>query len=494
MVATPKSIEEIENIVFHLNYRWVMESLAAWKGEKSPIGAYKVYEGFEKFLNPHVLATIDTIKDSEVRKRLKYSFIDHCLQHALLPHESEMRGWMRGAAAHVNGEKIYFREIIPWCQKKSTKSQRRILQQEVGPLCKFLRPFALNYWELLLKLLKETFGFEDYISYCSDKKSVDYHYFYSLAQDLLDKTDDLYFSCMEQWVRKRFNASLHELTRFDAICILGMGEFDDEFSQKEIKRLTQFFRYWNIDLTNTPGLYLDLGKEPKKSAQAMCFILQVPDEIYILVKPQGGWMDVETIWHELGHGLFAAFTSPHLGYVLRELATTNCLSETFAFLIQNIASSVPFLTEVAGVDEEFAQRLYYHKVLRDLSIFRRYAARFLSEYRMFAKEDLGNGQVYSDLMTRYTGFYYQPESALFDLVPEFYSLDYVMAWMAEAMLENHMKEKFGERWMFESEAGRVLKTWWQAGNSLNVFDFLHKNKVGPLSPECLLRRWAKVLS
>jgi hypothetical protein len=63
-----------------------------------------------------------------------------------MPHETEMQAWSRGAAAHVEGEKIYFQEVIPWCQKSSTLLKRQQLQQETGPLCKLLKPFALNYW------------------------------------------------------------------------------------------------------------------------------------------------------------------------------------------------------------------------------------------------------------------------------------------------------------------------------------------------------------
>jgi hypothetical protein len=54
------------------------------------------------------------------------------------------------------GEKIYFQEVIPWCQKSSTLLKRQKLQQETGPLCKLLKPFALNYWNILLASLTGT--------------------------------------------------------------------------------------------------------------------------------------------------------------------------------------------------------------------------------------------------------------------------------------------------------------------------------------------------
>ena len=74
-------------------------------------------------------------------------------------------------------------------------------------------------------------------------------------------------------------------------------------------------------------------------------------------------------------------------------------------------------------------------MLKELSIFRRYAAKFIAEYEMFSSGELADGEPYAGIMARYLGFYYQPESHLFDLVPEFYSLEYVLALMAEPFLE-----------------------------------------------------------
>jgi hypothetical protein len=60
-------------------------------------------------------------------------------------------------------------------------------------------------------------------------------------------------------------------------------------------------------------------------------MVRIPGEVHILMRPEGGWIDVETLWHELGHGLSAVATDPSLPAVDRELATTFNLSEAYAF-------------------------------------------------------------------------------------------------------------------------------------------------------------------
>lgn len=491
----PLSIHDVENILHHLNYRWSLEALALWKGDKLPFSAYRIYEGYESFISRRTLEQIEGVEDAFVKTRLKHGIMDHYLQRALLPHETEMRSWMRGAAAHVNGKKIYFHEIISWCQKSSTYGERLILQKETGPLLKFLKPFALNYWGLLLDILKAEFGYDNYLEYCSSKKGVDYAHFYALLKRFLDETSDLYFPAMERWSRRVFNRPLDALTRFDAIYLLSLAGFDALYPGEEIDRLAaRFFQRWGIDLAATPGLFLELGRELGKSSQAMCFILQVPDEVYVLMKPEGGWIDLETLWHELGHGLSAVFTSPDLPLVERDLNTSFSLSEAYAFLLQNAAMSIPFLNEELGLGPRDAKALNAYKVLKDLSIFRRYAAKFLAEYEMFTRGDLSDGRPYAELMRRHTGFYYQPESHLFDLAPEFYSLDYVLGWIAEADMEESLVRRLGDRWMYASETGDSLKAWWSKGSRLSPSRFLEENAIGPFSEQTLSNRWKRALS
>jgi len=154
---------------------------------------------------------------------------------------------------------------------------------------------------------------------------------------------------------------------------------------------------------------------------------------------------------------------------------------------------LPFLEDYLGIKPAVSQELSYYKVLKDLSLFRRYAAKFLAEYKMFSNGDLSNGHPYAELMARYTGFYYQPESHLFDLVPELYSLDYILGWLTETIMEDHLKEVAGHHWMFKPKAGRILKKWWGQGNQHEIPLFLKLNDLGGLNTAPIVKRWKETL-
>ena len=485
----PAKRSDFADILHHLNCRLGLTALSLWKGKKPQFDGYRLYAGFEDFLTRETLDRLVAMENGQEQHRIKFAFMDHYIQHKLYSHDAEYRAWSSSAAAHVNGQKIRFREVIPWCQKSSTRLERLELQKETTALCRFLKPFAVNYWKELLELLKSDFNIDSYLDYCREKKDIDYARFYDRIKGFLTDSEGIYFNAMEQWSLKRFDLPLSELTRFDAIYLLGLSEFDRLCPSTPVWDYLSFFRHWDMDPRSIDGLTLDMGTEAEKSAQAMSFIVQVPEEIYLVMKPAGGWIDLETLWHELGHGLSGAYTSPELSLSDRNLSVSFSLSESFAFLIQNIALTEPFLTSVVGLSEEDAATLTYYKELKDFSSFRRYCAKFIAEYEMFEAGDLSDGQNYADLMRQHTGFYHQPESHLFDLVPEFYCLDYLLGWMAESRMREHFRERFGSEWMFRSEVGEDLRNWWADGNRMDIFQFMEARDLDRLSMGHLLQRW-----
>ncbi|BBO77541.1 hypothetical protein DSCW_49580 [Desulfosarcina widdelii] len=478
--------------VRELNIRWARRALSLWRGDRPATNPEDIYDGFEQILTRDTIFQTSEIRDADARTRIRHGLIDHYLQRKLMPHETEMQAWSRGAAAHVDGEKIYFGEVIPWCQKSSTLAQRQKLQQETGPLCKLLKPFAVNYWHVLLDNLTEELGFDNYIDYCSAKKGIDYHRLYRLAGQLLDQTHDFYKDAMEAWSRDRFDLPLENLSRFDAIYLLSLSQWDRLCPIASPEETLIFFQRWNMDLSGYPGLHLDIRPAAGKSAQAITVMVTIPDEVYILMRPEGGWIDVETLWHELGHGLSAVYTDPVLSAVSRELATAFNLSETYAFFLQRMALSKPVLTSVMGLPETTVETIGYYRQLKDLSVFRRYAAKFRCEYEMFANGNIEDGRPYADAMARHTGFYHQPESHLFDLVPEFYCADYLLGWLGEAVLNDYCVDRFGENGCLQPDMAEWLKAaLWRQGNVADIHAFFAQNGIGELTAGPLLRRWQR---
>ncbi len=484
-------MEQIERALLTLNYRLTSRALNLWKGNESRTPNHKVYDGFYDILNPTTIKGLHASgRETGHKRRVFHALLGHYLQYRISPFENELFAWIKGAAVHVDGEKIYFKDILSWCQKRSDLVKRRKIEDESSILCKFLKPFSLGVWEFLLELLEDEFGYKDYPEYCRNKKLVDYEAYVPKLEEIMRETDTLYFEAMEAWAQRSLGVPLYELNRFDAIYMLGLTEFDYLFpDQIPLSDHLDFFNQWGIQVKNMPGLCLDMSHSPKKGAQAMSFALRIPDEIHLVMNPQGGWIDLETLFHEMGHTLSNVFTSPELPSAEKDFFTSNTLSETYAFLLQNMCFSPFFLERHLGLSSKEIEKISFYKVLKDLSVFRRYVSKFLAEYEMFKEKKIANGEIYARLLEKHTGFSYRPETHLFDLVPEFYALDYVVSWLAEATMEKMLAQTLGHDWMFKPEAGKILKDWWQCGNRYELDEFFAVKGIGAINSKDILDRW-----
>ena len=98
--------DQLASAILTLNRRWANRALSVWLGHPMDGTPDQLYDGFETVLTPETIAATSVIADPSQRTRIRHGLIDHYLQRELMPHETEMQAWTRGAAAHVDGEKI----------------------------------------------------------------------------------------------------------------------------------------------------------------------------------------------------------------------------------------------------------------------------------------------------------------------------------------------------------------------------------------------------
>ncbi|MGI9568264.1 MAG: hypothetical protein ACR2PH_00600, partial [Desulfobulbia bacterium] len=136
-------MDGIEQALLKLNEGLTSRALEIWKGNDRVPPQLSIYAGLEDLLTPARVKQFRAAgTESRMGNRVFHTLLGHYLQYHVFPYENELFTWMKGAAAHVNGEKIYFKDILPWCQKRSDLPGRQILEKETSSLCKFLKPFA----------------------------------------------------------------------------------------------------------------------------------------------------------------------------------------------------------------------------------------------------------------------------------------------------------------------------------------------------------------
>ena len=218
-----------------------------------------------------------------------------------------------------------------------------------------------------------------------------------------------------------------------------------------------------LDLQAEGRVRLDIEDRPLKSPRAFCASLRVPEEVYLVIRPRGGYDDYSAFWHELGHALHFAGVAADAPFEWKRLGD-NSVTEGFAMLFDHLLLEPLWLEDALGGEASDYAAFLAHHALFELYMLRRYAAKIDYELTLHQGAELeGKDAAYKQKLSAATGVEYPEISYLDDVDPFFYCANYLRAWMLQAQMAEVLKTRFGERWWANSNSGGFLTEIWRDG-------------------------------
>jgi hypothetical protein len=220
-----------------------------------------------------------------------------------------------------------------------------------------------------------------------------------------------------------------------------------------------------FDLPANQGIRLDLDDRPQKSPRACVIASDPPAVVHLITRAQGGLHDYQAFLHEAGHALHYAGLDPELPYTFRRLSRDHALTEIYSFLLESITREPAWHAAHLGASEdEAAERAEAARFLEVL-LFRRYAAKLAYELKFWGDFENANdyAQTYEDNLRAAVGFRYRADGYLADMDGDFYSADYLRAWIRAAQLRAHLRGTIGEDWWRRPETGELLQALFAEG-------------------------------
>ena len=196
-----------------------------------------------------------------------------------------------------------------------------------------------------------------------------------------------------------------------------------------------------FDLPANKGIRLDLDDRPQKSPRACVIASDPPAVVHLITRAQGGLHDYQAFLHEAGHALHYAGLDPELPYTFRRLSRDHALTEIYSFLLESITREPGWhALHLGASEEEAAERAEAARFLEVL-LFRRYAAKLAYELKFWGDFENANdyAQTYEDNLRAAVGFHYRADGYLADMDGDFYSADYLRAWIRTAQLRAHLR-------------------------------------------------------
>ena len=200
---------------------------------------------------------------------------------------------------------------------------------------------------------------------------------------------------------------------------------------------------------------LDIEDRPLKSPRAFCASLHVPEEVYLVIRPRGGYDDYRAFWHELGHALHFANVAADAPFEWKRLGD-NSVTEGFAMLFDHLLFDPLWLEDALGGEASDYAAFLEHHALFELYMLRRYAAKIDYELTLHQGAELaGKDAVYREKLSAATRVEYPEVSYLDDVDPFFYCANYLRAWMLQAQMAEVLKTKFGREMVDEWRERRI---------------------------------------
>jgi hypothetical protein len=410
------------------------------------------------FLRTSLAAARDPEEVSRI-ERLVHACMDLAIEERTASLGDMLKFYAERGRMIIGPNKIPALEVVPWLQAQPDFDKREEMRKENTIFLKvIINPMLLGILELSVRTVTERFGFANYASFSETKKQVNFDEQAKVFQQFLADTADTYRQRIKPWVEEKIGRPFENLSRYHALYLLRIGRFDDYCPVSRLREIVgTTFSGLGFDPWARPDIGIDVSEYPSKNPNGMCVGVEIPGEVYILMKPVGGLIDAETLLHETGHAFFLSSFDPSLPMEFRRLYRSPALDETFAFLFMNLVENSAWLTGVLGLTEAEAQTAVSLFRTKRLCLIRRYIGKFLAEKELHETGDLKNSEPYCRNLHAATGFDYEPQGYLADMEPDFYAFDYLTAWSGAHVLGQCLERSFGLEWFRRQEAGSFLR-------------------------------------
>jgi hypothetical protein len=211
--------------------------------------------------------------------------------------------------------------------------------------------------------------------------------------------------------------------------------------------------------------------------------VRVPQEVYLVLRPQGGAGDWRTLLHETGHALHFAYTRPDLPFEFRWAGDAS-VTEGYAMLFDHLTHDAGWLLRQTELGRARVAEFRRAAAFEELHFLRRYSAKLLYELQLHGGEAPWDAlpDLYVETLGAATSVRYDAADAFVDVDPRFYAARYLRAWQVQATLAGALRERFDEDWWRNPAAGPfVVDRLWGEGQRESGDELVARVAGRPLS-------------
>ncbi len=383
--------------------------------------------------------------------------VDTRVGRAVAPFEERQLVWEQEAVVDVGETKIpYLKAPIELANAPDREYRRTLDIARSREGAAGLNEIRRERFELEHAMVEEL-EMGQYVEARSQLSGIDLDQLGKACSTFLDRTADMYEECLAQLAKRRLGLNLGQLQRADAGWLFRADRYDHAFPRERlVETAARQMAEMGLDHTVSGRVRFDTEEREGKQPRAFCVPVQVPDEVYLVLRPRGGHSDYRTFWHELGHAMHFASVEPGLPFEARWLGDAS-VTEGFAMLWDHLTVNRRWLNCYADLSTQEASELSIELAVAELFMARRYAAKLNYELELHRSDFTSMASRYAGLLGAATLFRYPKDDFLLDVDPAFYAARYLRAWQLEAAVAFTLVQECDEDWFRNPRAGVLIQ-------------------------------------
>jgi hypothetical protein len=452
-------------------------------GQKDDLELAPIYQRHASLFSAKTIDGLASADASDERfPELRRLVIEGHLDHAANAVTEELSARETKDTVEWDGEQVPYRSVSPMIRNEADATRRHVLERRLAEATAAQNDLRERRWDVLYAKARDL-GYPTYRALVEDVGRLDVAGLAALVSGFLRETEQRYRSQLADYLRA-IGVDPARAEKSDIGYLFRQPEFDRYFAADTLVDVyTRTMTGLGFDDEAQRRIILDVENRPKKSPRAFCAAPRIPDEVYLVISPQGGEYDYGAMFHEGGHSQHFAHADGSLPFALKGLGD-NSVTEGFAFILEHIIAIPAWLEQYLGFSDPAAY-LAMQRFNR-LYMFRRYSAKLLYEVELHASDNVrGHQKRYADLLTAATGVRYSPEDYLFDVDDAYYAARYLRAWIFDAQMRAMLRDRYGEAWYANRDAGAKLIELWTHGQRYDAPTVLAREGLGGLDVAAL---------
>jgi hypothetical protein len=372
-----------------------------------------------------------------------------------------------GLTMYLSDDRDFRRRLSELTETVNIEKLNPILQEEVAKQIE----------------MTQLWGYKDAGDWWSYTHEINLEQFREQMEELAKTTKPMFKKMLAERAKTKLGMDISEVKPYDHTILFRSNEYDQYFpKEKLLSTFEGFIAGIGIDLTQQKNILIDITDLPEAEPRPVTYTVNVPDDIRVLVKPSTGLDNYVSLFHEMGHAEHYA-NCTETKYELQLLGDGG-VSETYAFLFEDMLSDYEFLTGELKIPDQDARGIVYDSLFGNLYSLRYYIA--LLNYEIPLHHGKGNMiDIFKKNMEKYLLLKRDKRDAEASYLlcnEDFYGIYYLEAWL----LSHHLEEEYGHPWWHNPQAGEFLLGLYAHGDGLNCQDVAKVMGFDGLEPKYLL--------